>query len=149
MKGYLGNVEATSATIDSDGWLKTGDLCYIDGDGFIFIVDRIKELIKHNGYRWLQQNWKQYFLSHPTIMDAAVIPVEDDEAGQIPMAYVVKAVGSELTEDQVIQFEASQVAPYKKVRRVSFTSAIPRSAAGKILRKDLVSQSKQQLISKL
>nr|POE76589.1 4-coumarate--coa ligase-like 5 [Quercus suber] len=126
MKGYLGNVEATSATIDSDGWLKTGDLCYIDGDGFIFIVDRIKELIKHNGYR-----------------------VEDDEAGQIPMAYVVKAVGSELTEDQVIQFEASQVAPYKKVRRVSFTSAIPRSAAGKILRKDLVSQSKQQLISKL
>lgn len=87
-------------------------------------------------------------LSHPTIMDAAVIPVEDDEAGQIPIAYVVKAVGSELTEDQVIHFVASQVAPYKKVRRVSFTSAIPRSAAGKILRKDLVSQSKQ-LISKL
>ncbi|KAL4621595.1 hypothetical protein ACB092_06G240200 [Castanea dentata] len=98
MKGYLGNVEATSAIIDSDGWLKTGDLCYIDGDGFIFIVDRIKELIKHNGYQVAPAELEAVLLSHPTIMDAAVIPVEDDEAGQIPMAYVVKAAGSELTE---------------------------------------------------
>ncbi|XP_041022198.1 4-coumarate--CoA ligase-like 5 [Juglans microcarpa x Juglans regia] len=149
MKGYLGNVEATTATIDSDGWLKTGDLCYFDEDGYVYIVDRIKELIKHNGYQVAPAELEAILLSHPTILDAAVIPLEDEEAGQIPMAYVVKAAGSELTEDQVIQFVSDQVAPYKKVRRVAFTSAIPRSAAGKILRKELVSQSKQQLISKL
>ncbi|KAK7858899.1 4-coumarate--coa ligase-like 5 [Quercus suber] len=138
MKGYLGNVEATAATIDSDGWLKTGDICYFDEDGFLFIVDRVAPA-----------ELEAILLSHPSILDAAVIPVENDEAGQIPMAYVVKEIGSELSEDQVIKFVADQVAPYKKLRRVSFTSAIPRSISGKILRKNLVSQSKQQFISKL
>ncbi|KAJ7974988.1 4-coumarate--CoA ligase-like 4 [Quillaja saponaria] len=149
MKGYLGNSEATAATVDSEGWLRTGDLCYFDEDGFVYIVDRIKELIKHNGYQVAPAELEAILLSHPSILDAAVIPVEDDETGQIPMAYVVRAAGSDLNEDQVIQFVANQVAPYKKVRRVGFIRAIPRSAAGKILRKDLVAQSKQQLISKL
>ncbi|KAM7463851.1 hypothetical protein LguiA_031972 [Lonicera macranthoides] len=149
MKGYLGNEEATAATIDSEGWLRTGDLCYFDEDGFIYIVDRIKELIKHNGYQVAPAELEAILLSHPHILDAAVIPLEDEEVGQIPMAYVVRAAGCELTEEQVIQFVAAQVAPYKKVRRVGFISAIPRSAAGKILRKQLVSQSQQKVISKL
>nr|GFA36816.1 4-coumarate--CoA ligase-like 5 [Tanacetum cinerariifolium] len=84
MKGYLGNEAATAATIDSDGWLRTGDLCYFDDNGVLYIVDRIKELIKHNG-------------------------LQDEEAGEIPMAYVVRASGSQLCEDEVIQFVASQV----------------------------------------
>ncbi|KAI4346462.1 hypothetical protein L6164_007356 [Bauhinia variegata] len=149
MKEYLGNLDATTATFDSEGWLKTGDLGYIDEDGFVYIVERIKELIKHNGYQVAPAELESVLLSHPMILDAAVIPVEDEETGQIPMAYVVRASGSELTEDQVIQFVSSQVAPYKKVRRVSFINAIPKSAAGKILRKDLVSQTKNQLASKL
>ncbi|KAK4835060.1 hypothetical protein QYF36_004727 [Acer negundo] len=149
MKGYLGNEEATAATFDKDGWLKTGDLCFFDEDGFVHIVDRIKELIKHNGYQVAPAELEAILLSHQDILDAAVIPLEDEEAGQIPMAYVVRAAASQLTEDQVIQFVAGQVAPYKKVRRVGFISAIPRSAAGKILRKDLVSQSQQRVISKL
>ncbi|KAA8534466.1 hypothetical protein F0562_031983 [Nyssa sinensis] len=149
MKGYLGNEEATAATIDSDGWLRTGDLCYFDDDGFLYIVDRIKELIKHNGYQVAPAELEAVLLSHPQILDAAVIPIENEEAGQIPMAYVVTAAGSEFTEDQIIQFVASQVAPYKKVRRVGFISAIPRSAAGKILRKQLVSLSQQKVLSKL
>ncbi|KAH7841819.1 hypothetical protein Vadar_034671 [Vaccinium darrowii] len=149
MKGYLGNEVATAATIDSDGWLRTGDLCYFDQDGYIYIVDRIKELIKHNGYQVAPSELEAILLSHPQILDSAVIPIEDDETGQIPKAYVVRAADSELTEDQVIQFVASQVAPYKKVRRVSFISAIPRSAAGKILRKELVFLSKHQVNSKL
>ncbi|PKI34873.1 4-coumarate--CoA ligase-like 5 [Punica granatum] len=149
MRGYLCNDEATAAMITSDGWLRTGDLCYFDGDGFIYIVDRIKELIKHNGYQVAPAELEAVLLSHPDILDAAVVPVEDDEAGQIPMAYVVRAGGSDLTEEQVIQFVATQVAPYKKVRRVSFITAIPKSAAGKILRKELVLQSKQELTSKL
>ncbi|KAK3023063.1 hypothetical protein RJ639_043078 [Escallonia herrerae] len=149
MKGYFKNEEATAATIDSDGWLRTGDLCYFDGDGFLYIVDRIKELIKHNGYQVAPAELEAILLSHPHILDAAVIPLEDEKAGQIPMACVVRAVDAELTADQVIEFVAGQVAPYKKIRRVGFISAIPRSSAGKILRKQLVSQSQQKVISKL
>ncbi|KAK4385562.1 4-coumarate--CoA ligase-like 7 [Sesamum angolense] len=149
MKEYLGNAEATAATFDSDGWLKTGDLCYFDDEGYIYIVDRIKELIKHNGYQVAPAELEAILTGHPQILDAAVIPAEDEAAGQIPIAYVVRAAGSELTEDQIIQFVANQVAPYKKIRRVSFMSGIPRSAAGKILRRELVLQSKQQMHSKL
>ncbi|KAG6758549.1 hypothetical protein POTOM_038908 [Populus tomentosa] len=148
MKGYLGNEAATAATFDPDGWLKTGDMGYFDEDGFLHIVNRIKELIKHNGYQVAPAELEAILVGHPQVLDAAVIPVEDEEAGQIPMAYVVRTAGSELTEEQVIQFVANQVAPYKKVRRVGFISAIPKSAAGKILRKELVSHS-QQVISTL
>ncbi|KAF9598961.1 hypothetical protein IFM89_033306 [Coptis chinensis] len=148
MKSYLGNDEATAATIDSEGWLHTGDLCYFDQDGCLYIVDRIKELIKHNGYQVAPAELEALLLSHPKILDAAVIPVEDEEAGQIPMAYVVRANDFDLTEDQIIQFIAGQVAPYKKVRKVGFINAIPRSAAGKILRKQLVNQT-QLSLSKL
>ncbi|KDP45075.1 hypothetical protein JCGZ_01575 [Jatropha curcas] len=149
MKGYLRNKEATDSTLDSDGWLRTGDLGYFDEDGFLYIVDRIKELIKHNGYQVAPAELEAILLNHPHVLDAAVIPVEDEEAGQIPMAYVVRATGSELNEEQVIRFVASQVAPYKKVRRVSFITAIPKSAAGKILRKELVTLSQQEVFSKL
>ncbi|KAK9064057.1 hypothetical protein SSX86_017929 [Deinandra increscens subsp. villosa] len=174
MKGYLGNEMATSATIDSEGWLRTGDLCYFDEDGYLFVVDRIKELIKYNGYQVAPAELEAILISHPLILDAAVIPLEDEEAGEIPMAYVVRAIGSELSEDQVIQFVAGQVsytslfllptravsrhnaiclyfqvAPYKKIKRVAFINEIPKSVAGKILRKDLRAQSKQNIISKL
>ncbi|XP_052198311.1 probable CoA ligase CCL5 [Diospyros lotus] len=149
MKGYMGNEVATAATITPDGWLRTGDLCYIDEKGFLYIVDRLKELIKHNGYQVAPAELEAILLSHPSILDAAVIPVEDEEAGQIPMAYVVRRTGSKLTEAQVIQFVGGQVTPYKKVRRVTFINSIPKSAAGKILRKQLVSLSQQQSISKL
>ncbi|KAL7588171.1 hypothetical protein Lser_V15G36434 [Lactuca serriola] len=149
MKGYLGNEAATSATIVSDGWLRTGDLGYFDEDGYLFIVDRIKELIKHNGYQVAPAELEAILLNHPHILDAAVIPLEDEDAGEIPMAYIVRASGSELTEEQVMQFVAGQVAPYKKIKRVAFINEIPKSAAGKILRKDLIAQSKQTIKSKL
>ncbi|XP_065871942.1 probable CoA ligase CCL5 [Euphorbia lathyris] len=149
MQGYLKREEATAATLDSDGWLKTGDLGYFDEDGFLYIVDRIKELIKHNGYQVAPAELEAILLSHPQVVDAAVIPVEDEEAGQIPMAYVVRAAGSDLTQEQIIQYVAIQVAPYKKVRRVAFINTIPKSAAGKILRKELVLYTRQQALSKL
>ncbi|KAK6775226.1 hypothetical protein RDI58_026227 [Solanum bulbocastanum] len=149
MKEYFGNEEATSATITKDGWLKTGDLCYFDDKGYLYIVDRIKELIKHNGYQVAPAELEAILLSHHEILDAAVVPLEDEEAGQIPLAFVVRAASSGLTQDQVIQFVSSQVAPYKKVRRVNFINAIPRSATGKILRKELVLQSNMSILSKL
>ncbi|KAL5995192.1 hypothetical protein ACLOJK_025250 [Asimina triloba] len=149
MKGYLGNEEATAATVDADGWLRTGDLGYFDEDGFVYIVDRMKELIKHNGYQVAPAELEAILVSHPDILDAAVIPREDEATGQIPVAYVVRKPDSNLEQSQVIQFVASQVAPYKKIKKVSFIDAIPKSAAGKILRKQLVALQQQQQLSKL
>ncbi|GJU44079.1 4-coumarate--CoA ligase 5-like protein [Tanacetum coccineum] len=149
MKGYLGNEAATNATMVDDGWLRTGDLCYFDEDGYLFIVDRIKELIKHKGYQVAPAELEAILLNHPHILDAAVIPLEDEEAGEVPMAYIVRETGYELNEDQVIQFVAGQVAPYKRIKRVAFINEIPKSVAGKILRKDLMAQSKQNIRSKL
>ncbi|KAJ0966648.1 hypothetical protein J5N97_023565 [Dioscorea zingiberensis] len=149
MQGYLGNDVATSESLDGDGWLKTGDLVFFDEDGFVHVVDRIKELIKHNGYQVAPVELEAVLVRHPDIVDAAVIPMEDEEAGQIPVAFVVKSAGSGLTSEDVIQFVTHQVAPYKKIRKVGFISAIPRSLAGKILRKQLVALIQQAPHSKL
>ncbi|KAL4193579.1 hypothetical protein AMTRI_Chr06g200210 [Amborella trichopoda] len=142
MKGYVGNAEATAATLDHEGWLKTGDLCYIDDEGYLFVVDRLKELIKYKAYQVPPAELEHLLLSHPEIADAAVIPYPDEEAGQIPMAFVVRRPGSSLSEKQVMEFIAKQVAPYKKIRKLSFVGSIPKSPAGKILRKDLVAQAR-------
>eukprot|EP00253_Pinus_taeda_P006910 PITA_06910 len=141
MKGYLGNDEATASTLDSEGWLKTGDLCYIDEEGFLFVVDRIKELIKYKAFQVAPAELEELLLSNPDISDAAVIPYPDDEAGQIPMAFVVRKSDSNLSKEDVINFVAKQVSPYKKIRRVAFVNSIPKSPSGKILRKDLIHQA--------
>ncbi|KAG9456800.1 hypothetical protein H6P81_001308 [Aristolochia fimbriata] len=143
MKCYLGNEEATAGAIDSEGWLRTGDLGYFDEQGYLYVVDRIKELIKHNGYQVAPAELEALLLTHPDVLDAAVVPEEAEDVGQIPVAFVVRAADSQLTGKQVIQFVAEQVAPFKKVKKVSFISSIPRSAAGKILRKELIAQVKR------
>ncbi|KAF6148940.1 hypothetical protein GIB67_028777 [Kingdonia uniflora] len=138
MKGYIGDDEATASTLTSDGWLKTGDVCYIDSDGFLFVVDRLKELIKYKAYQVPPAELEHLLQSHPEIADAAVIPYPDDEAGQIPMAFVVRGPGRSVSEAEVMDFVAKQVAPYKKIRRVAFIDSIPKSPAGKILRRELI-----------
>ncbi|KAI4366271.1 hypothetical protein MLD38_022166 [Melastoma candidum] len=138
MKGYFSNPEATTSTLDSDGWLRTGDLCYIDDDGFIFVVDRLKELIKYKGYQVPPAELEALLLTHPLIADSAVIPFPDKEVGQYPIAYVVRKPRSEMSEKEVIEFVAKQVAPYKRIRRVTFIDSIPKNPSGKILRKDLI-----------
>ncbi|XP_006851309.2 4-coumarate--CoA ligase 1 [Amborella trichopoda] len=138
MKGYLDNEDATKETVVQKGWLRTGDLCYMDDDGFLYIVDRLKELIKYNGFQVAPAELEAIIQAHPEVLDAAVVPVADKETGQIPMAYVVRAIDSHLTEEQMMSFVAAKVAPYKKVRKVKFINSIPRSAAGKILRKQLL-----------
>jgi acyl-CoA synthetase (AMP-forming)/AMP-acid ligase II len=137
MAGYLNNDQATRETIDDDGWLHTGDLAQVDANGCVYIVDRLKELIKYKGYQVPPAELEAVLLSHPAIADAAVIGVKDDEGEEVPKAFVVKQSDAGLTEDDVMDFVAGQVAPYKKVRRVEFIDAIPKSASGKILRKDL------------
>ncbi|PQQ17354.1 4-coumarate--CoA ligase-like 9 [Prunus yedoensis var. nudiflora] len=141
MKGYIGDDKATAETLRSDGWLKTGDLCFFDDEGFLYIVDRLKELIKYKAYQVPPAELEPIIQSHPDIADAAGIPYPDEEAGQIPMAYVVRKPGSNINEAAVMDFVAKQVAPYKKIRRVSFINSIPKSPAGKILRRELISHA--------
>ncbi|RXH96048.1 hypothetical protein DVH24_008548 [Malus domestica] len=149
MKGYVGDEKATAETLDKDGWLKTGDLCYFDDEGFLYIVDRLKELIKYKAYQVPPAELEHILLTHPDIADAAVIPYPDEDAGEIPMAYVVRKPGSNITEVLVMDFVAKQVSPYKKIRRVAFINSIPKSPAGKILRRELVNHALSSSSSKL
>lgn len=137
MAGYLGNDKATAETIDAEGFLHTGDMACVDADGCVYIVDRLKELIKYKGYQVPPAELEALLLTHPEIADAAVVGVLDADGEEIPKAFVVKQSGAELDEAAVMEFVASQVAPYKKVRQVAFIDAVPKSASGKILRKDL------------
>ena len=138
MKGYLNNPEATAETIDADNWLHTGDVAVVDEGGRYTVVDRVKELIKYKGYQVAPAELEAVLLGHPEISDAAVIGVPEKESGEeLPKAFVVRAPGSALTEDAVKAYMAKKVAPHKKIRLVEFIDAVPKSAAGKILRKDL------------
>ncbi|CAA6655411.1 unnamed protein product [Spirodela intermedia] len=128
---------ATALGIDDEGWLHTGDLCYIDGRGLVFLVDRIKELIKYKAYQVVPAELEEILSRHPDVADVAVIPHPSSEAGEIPVACVVRRDGSSISEDEIISFMAAKVAPYKKIRRVRFVDSIPRSPSGKILRRRL------------
>ncbi|MEZ5374958.1 MAG: AMP-binding protein [Acidimicrobiales bacterium] len=142
MKGYLNNPDATRATIDEDGWLHTGDVARFDADGHMFIVDRVKELIKFKGFQVPPAELEALIIKHPAVADVAVIGVADDEAGEIPKAYVVLKPGAEATAEDLQAFVAEHVASYKQVRLVEFTEEIPKSASGKILRRFLRDQAK-------
>jgi acyl-CoA synthetase (AMP-forming)/AMP-acid ligase II len=141
MKGYLNNDEATRQTIDPDGWLHTGDIGHLDADGHLYVVDRLKELIKYKGFQVPPAELEALLLTHPAVADAAVIGVPDDEAGEIPSGYVVLKADHDATAEQIQQFVAERVATYKQVRRLTFVDAIPKSASGKILRRVLRDQA--------
>ncbi|QLE44510.1 NAD-dependent epimerase/dehydratase family protein [Nostoc sp. C052] len=138
MKGYLHNPEATANAIDRDGWFHTGDVVYADEDGYIYIVDRIKELIKCNGYSIAPAELEAVLLSHPAIADACVIPSPHPSSGEVPKAFVV--LKSAATPEQIMEFVAGQVASHKRIRRLEIVDKIPKSSAGKILRRILVQQ---------
>jgi acyl-CoA synthetase (AMP-forming)/AMP-acid ligase II len=142
MKGYLGRPDATAQTVDADGWLHTGDVAYADEDGFFYIVDRAKELIKYKAFQVAPAELEAVLLTHQSVADAAVVPSPDDEAGEVPKAFVVVKDGHGLTEAEVLGYVAARVAPYKKVRRVEFVSQIPKSPSGKILRRLLVERER-------
>ncbi|EPS60018.1 hypothetical protein M569_14786, partial [Genlisea aurea] len=138
MKGYFGNEEASASALNPEGWLKTGDLCYFDDDGFLFVVGRLKELIKYKAYQVAPTELEALLMTHPEIAEAAVLPFPDEEAGEVPMACVVLKPGSELSAEAVMGFISDQVAPYKRIRLVEFVEFIPKTPSGKILRKDLI-----------
>lgn len=142
MKGYLNNEAATGSTIDADGWLHTGDIAKVDEDGYIYIVDRVKELIKYKGFQVAPAEMESVVQAHPAVADAAVIPSPDPEAGEVPKAFVVLKPGTEATPDDIMAFVAERVAPHKKIRRLEFVDAIPKTASGKILRRELVQRER-------
>lgn len=138
MKGYLGRPDATAALIDPDGWLHTGDVGHTDADGWLFVVDRVKELIKYKGYQVAPAELEALLLTHPGIADAAVIGARDADGNEIPHAFVVRRPGAAgPAEEEILGFVAERVAPYKRVRRITFTDTVPRAASGKILRRQL------------
>lgn len=142
MKGYLNNPEATARTIDQDGWLHTGDVGYADEDGHFYIVDRVKELIKYKGFQVAPAELEAILLTHPAVADAAVIPCKDEEAGEVPKAFVV--MKSETSAAAIMDFVAARVSPHKKIRAVEFIDQIPKSLSGKILRRVLIEKERDQ-----
>ncbi len=145
MQGYLNNEAATRRTLDAEGWLHTGDIAQVDADGQLRIVDRVKELIKYKGFQVAPAELEAILQSHPAVADAAVIPSPDEEAGEVPKAFVQLKPGQSATEAELMDYVAERVAPHKKVRRVAFIDQIPKSASGKILRRELVRREREAM----
>ncbi|MEM8630850.1 MAG: AMP-binding protein [Pseudomonadota bacterium] len=140
MKGYLGRPDATAEAMTPDGWLRTGDLGVMDADGYLFIRDRLKELIKVKGFQVAPAELEAALIAHPAIADAGVVGIPDEEAGERPLAFVALASEAELSEADVIAHAAADLATYKHLSAVRFVDAIPKSASGKILRRVLREQ---------
>jgi acyl-CoA synthetase (AMP-forming)/AMP-acid ligase II len=140
MQGYLNNPQATAACIDDDGWFHTGDIGYADDEGYFYIVDRVKELIKYKGFQVAPAELEALLVTHPAIADAAVIPSPDEEAGEIPKAFLV--LKDQLETDEIMNWVAARVAPHKRIRALEFIDAIPKSLSGKILRRTLIERER-------
>ena len=134
MIDYLNNEQATKDTLTADGWLKTGDVAIIDADGYMFVVDRLKELIKYKGFQVAPAELEATLVAHPQIQDAAVIGQHDEEAGEIPVAFVV-CQDPAPSQEEIQAYVGSQLSHYKQLHRVTFVETIPKSPSGKILRR--------------
>jgi acyl-CoA synthetase (AMP-forming)/AMP-acid ligase II len=140
MRGYLNAESATAAVLDADGWLRTGDLCRLDPDGYLFVVDRVKELIKYKGYQVAPAELEAVLLAHPQVADAAVVRSPDQQAGEIPKAFVV--ANGRVDADALMTWVAERVAPHKRIRRVEFVDEIPKGPYGKVLRRILLERDR-------
>jgi len=144
MKGYLHNPGATAATLTEDGWCRTGDIARVDEQGFVRIVDRLKELIKYKAYQVAPAEIEAVLLSHPLVADAVVVASPDEEAGEVPKAFLVlkDGVEPEGTVTEVLAHVAERVAPYKRIRRYELIDAVPRTPSGKIIRRGLLERER-------
>ena len=152
MMGYLDDPDKTEECLSHSGWLRTGDVGHYDEDGYFFITDRIKELIKVRGYQVAPAELEALLLTHEAINDVAVIQIPDDSAGELPRAYVVLQAtedAQKTTEEDIKAWVKEKVAPYKRLEGgVIFTDVIPKSASGKILRRILRDQVKEEFAQK-
>ena len=148
MKGYLNDPVKTADNLTSDGWLRTGDMAMIDEDGYVFITDRLKELIKVNGFPVAPAELESLLLSHPSVLDACVIPTQDEQRGEVPRAYVVLQPDAQKTTaaDELTSFIEERVAPYKWLTGgIIFTNVIAKTESGKLLRRKLVEHDRANL----
>ncbi|KAK2581707.1 hypothetical protein KPH14_002193 [Odynerus spinipes] len=146
MKGYRDDKKSTESIIDKDGWLHTGDVGYYDEDGFFYIVDRLKELIKYKGFQVPPAELEAILLTCPGIKDAAVVGLPNEEAGELPFAFVVKQDRSKITEDDIFKYVNERVSSHKRLRGgIQFVHDIPKNASGKILRRVLRDMLKSKL----
>ena len=144
MKGYFNNPQATTKTITESGWLHTGDIVRRDEDGYVWILDRQKEMIKYKGFQVSPAELEGLLLEHPAVADAAVIGKSEPESGGIPKAFVVPKPQSQVSESELLNFVAHQVATFKHIRQIEFVDAIPKNPSGKILRRVLIEQEKSK-----
>jgi acyl-CoA synthetase (AMP-forming)/AMP-acid ligase II len=142
MRGYLNAPAATAATIDAEGWLRTGDIGYVDADGDFFIVDRTKELIKYKALQVAPAELEAVILGNAAIADACVIGIADEEAGEVPKAFVV--LKGAITAEALMAYVAERVAPHKRIRAVEFMEQLPKSATGKLLRRVLIERERSR-----
>ncbi|XP_049877771.1 uncharacterized protein LOC126374996 isoform X2 [Pectinophora gossypiella] len=150
MKGYLGDKASSDALIDAEGYVRTGDIGYYDEEGFFYIVDRLKELIKYKGFQVAPAELEALLLQHKGVADCGVVGLPDETAGELPLAFVVPQPGHKPSEDELVKYVASKVSPAKHLRGgVIFINEIPKNASGKILRRELRAMLKQKQKSKL
>jgi len=142
MKGYWQKPDATAETLPGGGWIRTGDLVQVDEEGYVTILDRMKEMIKYKGYQVAPAELEALLMEHPAVMDSAVIPKRDAESGEVPKAFILVRPGQDVSAEDLMRFVEERVAPYKKVREVEFVEAIPKTPSGKILRRELIEQER-------
>jgi long-chain acyl-CoA synthetase len=137
MKGYWGNDEATAATIDKDGWLRTGDAGYCDQEGFLYLHDRVKDMIVTGGENVYPAEVENVLAKHPDVADVAVVGVPDERWGEAVKAVVVRREGSDVTDKDLITFAREHLAGFKLPKTVDFTDALPRNPSGKLLKREI------------
>ena len=142
--GYYNNEEATQATL-RDGWLHTGDVAKMDEDGYLYIVDRKKDLILRGGFNIYPRDLEELISRHPAVAEVAVVGVPSERMGEEVVAVVVRNPDSELTEEELLAFCQERLAKYKTPRQVVFMDAMPRNGVGKILKKSLREQVADQV----
>ncbi|SFP86604.1 long-chain acyl-CoA synthetase [Geodermatophilus dictyosporus] len=145
MRGYAHRPEATAESIDPDGWFHTGDVGVLDEDGYLSIVDRTKDMLLYKGYNVFPRELEEVLFGVPGVAGAAVVGRPDEEAGELPVAYVVRRdddAGRALTAGSVMAAVNDRVTPYKRLRDVVFIDAIPVSAAGKVLKRELAARER-------
>ncbi len=144
MRGYWRRPDATAECITADGWLRTGDLGRLDGDGYLTIVDRLKEMIRYKAHQVAPSDLEAILLQHPAVADVAVIPKADLEAGEIPKACVVLKPGATASANELMDYVADRVSPISRVRDLEFVDAIPKNPSGKILRRELIERERSR-----